>query len=265
MLKQLGLSWLVWVWPLQAAFEIQTVAPQQMALGGITALPVFGFNPAGISLASPGWFASGNFTNLYGLKQLPSREMHIGYSHKVHQTAALRVLSTGKESYQENTYTVASARRISSIGWVGLGISYFDLHVANYSNDHALGLTAGAIFLVDTTLQVSFVWQNLNNPRLTRSRENLPQCFTTGIGWQAHPSVHLYGELFKDTQFPFMTRLGIAVKALKVITLMGGGQLNPDRLTGGVAVNIGLLHIALALQQHQTLPYTLYWGCGIRF
>jgi len=85
--------------------------------------------------------------------------------------------------------------------------------------------------------------------------------FSTGFHWTVYEKIRLMGEIYKDTEFPFVTRVGTVVKMIDHIHAMAGIQLKPDRYSYGLSCSWRCLQISATYRSHFELPHTIYFGC----
>jgi len=262
MLQRLIFCCLSFIYAAQAAFEIQSVAPAVIARGGIVSLYPGASNPAAL-VENRGFYCGLDYSNLYGIKNLKAWDLLLLHTNRSQTGVAFQINVLGNTIYQEKTFGLSYGRQLTKVLACGLTGNYYDLTISNYRHTGAWGLNCGAQFFPDSTLSFALLFQNVNAPQICGGRETLPQVFAFGWRWLPLKRGELSGEIFKDTRRPFIYRTGIRIEFLQCLYLLGGVQFNPDRLSGGLELNLSKIRLALAIQHHTTLPYTLYCGCSI--
>ncbi|HPC36678.1 MAG TPA: hypothetical protein P5268_07330 [Candidatus Marinimicrobia bacterium] len=248
----------------QAAFEIHQASPVIIAGGGTISVLPDGSNPATL-IEKSGLSTSCDYSNLYGIKNLQIWEIGLFYNHHSKTGFALRLSTLGNPVYQEKTIGFSCARRILPLISLGATVNYYDLTISNYPRTGTVGLNCGLKLFPDSTLGFAILFENINAPKICDRQEPLPQVFAFGWQWKPIRRGDLSGEIFKDTRFPFTWRSGIRFEVFTGCNLLAGVQFNPDRFSGGLELSWHKFQIALAFLHHPTLPYTVYYQCGLNF
>lgn len=243
-----------------AAFEIQTVDPFLIAMGGVVSIHPMSLNPANI-IEEKGANFRISFSNLYGIKGLKRWEFNAGFGGKRHG-ASLMVHSLGNSIYQELSIGVRYCEFIRDVILLGGSIQYYSLGISGYGNAGTIGLSIGSKLYLSSDFRMALLFQNVNGPRISEEKDSLPQSFALGIQWLPNQRVEINGELFKETIFPFSTRVGMSIKIINGIRCLLGVQLNPDRFSGGVSCRWNHFQFDVAVLHHMQLPYTIFFGCG---
>lgn len=248
-----------------SAFEIQTIRPVLMGRGGIVSLHPDGLNPAALGERSS--IAMGfDYSNLFGLKDLQSWDADISWTNRSQKHAARADLrSFGNEIYQEKVYGVQYGYRFRTFMNVGAGLNYYHVTATGYGGTGSIGLTCGAKFYPNDSFRIALLFINVNNPKLSGSKEMLPQVFAVGAQYFLESRLEVNAELFKDTLYPFSTRLGLRVRLFPGLNGFLGLQTNPERLSGGAELEIRRIKFEMAFQNHVALPLTFSFGCGFQF
>ncbi len=239
-----------------AAFEIQTIQPDLIALGGIVSIHPNGLNPSAIN-EKGGFRFDATYSNLFGLKDLQSWNGNVAWA-DVSGTNAyqLGIGAFGGVVYQEKTLQASFGRTVREFLKVGVAGDYYLLSATGYKNTSSFGLTAGAKFYPTDDWRLSVLYININQPKLSVSKEKLPQAFAVGCQYFLERRLEVDAELFKDTLFPFSFRIGTKVNLWRGLNGLIGFQSNPDRFSGGLNLTFGKFRFDVSSQQHVSLPRT---------
>ena len=257
MLKIIVLILLTILSTLRAAFELQQVNSEVIALGGISSFHPFGNNP-GIYNSNHKIAFSTNYTNLFGIKGLHCWDFGIDYIHNQKNNVQFKANSIGDEIYQENTYSIKYARKLNIPISVGLSFSYYNLTISNFSTQNAIGLNLGVCYYINHNFQITTYYGNVNRPTMFKNKENLPEYFALGLKWGIIENFNL----FKDTIYPFNSRVGLNYLLLKTVGISTGYQTNPDRISYGISLKFFNINFVYSMQNHLKLPTTYYFGCS---
>ena len=247
-----------------AAFEIQSINPQLIALGGIVSLLPSSPNPAA-NTEQVGRLIRFDYSRLYGIKGLDCYEAYCSWTMIRHRALGLVLRSFGNSIYSENTLELSWAIQYRDYLAIGVAANYFQIDIANYGMSGTIGLSFGTKYYLSRTIQLAVLFQNVNQPKIYSKIEHLPECFSLGMQLKPHRQLEWDVEVFKDTGFPFTPRTGICIKTLPFLDIRLGVQLNPDRLAGGFSFYWKGLRCDAAYLHHMVLPGTIYVGCGLCF
>lgn len=244
-----------------AAFELQTLNPDFIARGGIISIHPMSLNPA-VMLENQGIRFRVDYSNLFGIKGIRCCDFNVGWGSRNKRGASLYVNSVGSQIYQENTYGIGYCHSIRNVIALGAIVKYYDLTIAGYARTGTIGLTIGSKFYMNDFLRMTLLFQNVNAPKICNKSDTLPESFTFGIQWIPDSRLEINAEIFKDTIFPFSTRVGAKVAIFKGVSGLLGVQLNPDRYSGGISCSWNSFQFDVAILHHVVLPYTIYFGCS---
>ena len=247
-----------------AAFEIQSLNTAGIALGSVSSLYPGLLNPAVLTPERSFRFHT-DYSQLYGIKGLDYYHAGIDYGFIKRKSAGLVFQNLGNSVYQEKTVTFKFGQDIRNVLSLGLSLNVYNVAISGYQSSTAFGLNVGSVLNLDKQTQLAFLYQNVNNPSICEQTDPLPQCFYFGVRYFPKSSFELYGELFKDTEFPFSLRLASVLKPFSFMDIKCGVQFKPDRFSGGVSVYWRKLSLDIAVLHHQVLPYTFFYGLGYGF
>jgi hypothetical protein len=246
------------------AFEIQMVNPTLIARGGIISIHPGSLNPSAI-LENDGFCFRSDYTNLFGIKGLHSWDANIEWGKYRLVGIGLHTNACGNDLYQESMLSLSYCRSIKEVISVGGSAVCYNVAIAgDYDSYRAIGISIGSKFFVSDDLRLALLFQNVNAPKLYKDSNDIPETFTFGVQWFPHSKIELNAELYKDTIFPFSTRFGIVIEIFKGVRGLVGVQLNPERYSGGISCKWRNIQFDAAILHHAVLPYTYYFGCGVR-
>ena len=247
-----------------AAFELQSVNTTGIALGSISSLYPGALNPA-VLIPEKTMVMRTDYSRLFGISGLDYYQVEISRGFRRGMCAGMTFQNLGNRIYQEKTAGFKIGSDIKNVFSVGITLNVYNVTIIGYEKSTAVGLTAGSLWNLNEEMQVSLVYHNINSPAIYHHSDPLPECFFMGVRYVSKSKVEFFGEIFKDTQFPFSLRLGSVLKPCKFLDLRCGTQFNPDRYSGGFSIYWRKFSLDFAIQQHQVLPYTLYYGIGYGF
>ncbi len=259
-MKRIWLILLIFCINLFGAFELQQLNSEIIANGGIVSLHPFGNNPSVFSTDHKISFSS-NYTNLFGIKDLHCWDFGMHYNLNDDNSIGIKSNSVGDKIYRENTINIGYARRLQIPISIGVSLSYYNLSVEKFESENSFGLSAGICYFLNEQITMTTLFGNVNRPKICKNEELLPEYFAFGVQWQINRFFKLNGELFKDTIYPFNSRFGTEVNLHKNIKLFSGMQTNPDRFSGGIAIQMKNIKFISSIQTHLKLPQTYYFGC----
>jgi len=245
-----------------AAFEVETVNPSLIGRAGICSLHPMSSNPAA-DLDLAGWNVRSNYTQLFGLKEIRCWDLYLLKSWSGKRAAHLAVRSLGNALYAENCFAGGYAGLIGeSIRWAA-SLRYYRIDIPGYDQRGWLGLSLGSKFTLKDRLHCALLLQNLNRAWGRNQAVDIPESFVLACQWFPWDYLEIDAEIFKDTLYPFSTRLGLQLRLLKYLSAQMGVQLQPDRLACGLSLHWKAIRFDAALLHHTVLPATLYVGCAI--
>jgi hypothetical protein len=247
-----------------AAFELQSVNTVSIALGNMNSLYPSSLNPAA-QVECRGKLARFDYARIFNIKGLDYYETRLSHGFRGNQAAGISMQIFGNSLYQEKTFETQYARRLLEMVSIGLAVRLYHISITGYQNSVTAGVTMGVCYYLNERLTLATLFQNVNNPKIYRESNQLPQCYSLGVRYRMVPQIELYAELFKDIEFPFNPKGAILLQALPILDIMLGIQYHPNRYSGGLSFHWRKLRFDLALQHHMVLPYTLYCGFGIGF
>ncbi|MBD3347612.1 MAG: hypothetical protein GF400_00250 [Candidatus Eisenbacteria bacterium] len=266
-------------------FDNLVLSPRARAMGGAfvavsddeTAIFT---NPAGLAQQDKFGFY-GTYVDLYGYEFLdlgsfaaamPTGKGTIGLG--------ARVLSVSYEGVDlENEYSVALGHGftvmedIHSSLSLGYSFSFYGLSFEEESvGGHDLGsastfgIDVGVIGTLRGRTSFGFFAKNLNNPKLgDPDAEDLPQWFTAGVAYSPYGGVNTVLEMQKQDDEDLRSCFGLEMEVTDYITLRGGLQNQPDRLSVGFGTHWKGVRVDYSYTSHATLPGSHHFALGYAF
>ncbi len=247
---------------LSAAFEVETVNPSLIGRAGICSLHPMSSNPAA-DLELSGWNLRSNYTQLFGLKEIRCWDLYLLKSWSGKRAAHLAVRSLGNALYAENCFTGGYASAFGEDVHWAVSLRYYRIDIPGYGQRGWLGLSLGSKFTLSDRLHCALLLQNLNRAWGRGQATDIPESFVLACQWFPWEYLEIDAEIFKDTLYPFSTRLGLQLHLVKYLSALMGVQLQPDRLACGLSFHWKAIRFDAALLHHTVLPATLYIGCAL--
>ena len=178
----------------------------------------------------------------------------------------LGVLSLGNSLYEEQVFFLAYSKSHQGRIYYGVGLKYQSVKIDNYGTAGTLGVDIGLVVPIHQQLSLGFVAKNINRPSVGKSREKLPQTFSTGLALYPHPRMILNLEIFKDVRFEQEIRFGVEFKAFDNLALRTGTANNPSRFSAGFGIHVNRFTVDYAFFTHndlgltQQMSFSIHWG-----
>jgi hypothetical protein len=129
-----------------------------------------------------------------------------------------------------------------------------------------LGFDVGVLGTLRGRTRFGFFMKNINNPKLgDPDSEDLPQWFTAGIAYSPYGGVETLLEIQKQDDEDLRACFGIEAGITDYLTLRGGLQNDPNRLSVGFGTHWQELRIDYSYTSHAVLPGTHHFGVGYSF
>ena len=169
----------------------------------------------------------------------------------------------GFELYREISGTLSYANTISGVN-LGLNINYHTVVIKSYGSAATIGLDFGVLVPVIDRLNWGIFIKNLNSPTIGRSKEKLPQAFSTGVAYLPLESLTLLLDFQKDISFDPTARFGFEYRIINAVALRGGIADEPSQFAGGIGVMYSIFQFDYAFSTHQELGWTHSFSLTIR-
>ncbi len=266
-------------------FDNLNLSPRARAMGGAFVAvsddetAVF-TNPAALA-EQEGIGVYGSYVDLYGYDFLDLGSVAVRVPTKYGTIGAGgRILSVeygGVDLERETTLALAHGFTVMedvhsslSIGYAvnfyGLSFGTEDLAGEDLGDATAVGFDVGVIGTLRTRTSFGFFMKNFNNPKMgDPDAEDLPRWFTAGVAYRPYGGVITSLELQKQDTQDMRACFGVEFDIAEYLTLRGGLQNQPDRLSVGFGTHWRMVRIDYSYTSHATLPGSHHFGAGFTF
>lgn len=249
--------------PLLASFELNGNSARARAMGqayiGLANTPDAIFiNCAGLAqINHPS--VSLYFTKPFGLKELLQGACSASFP------TILGNFSTGanyfgNEIYQEQSLLLSFSRSMrQKFSW-GINLHYMKLQIAKYGSDFSLGIDVGFLTKITQKFQWGFFATNINRATYKNCSEPLPQTFAAGISILPLEDLIINFDVFKDTAFPLVLRMGLEYFLFQRIAFRAGFSDEPTEFCFGFGLPFSYFALDYAVTSHIDLGLTHYFS-----
>jgi hypothetical protein len=267
-------------------FDNLDLSPRARALGGaFVALSndetAIWTNPAGLA-EQDGIGVYTSYVDLYGYDFLSLGSVAATFPSKNLGTFAVAGRLFGAE-YRgvnlESEYTIAVGHGFSvmkdihsslALGYTlnlyGLSFDAESVGGEDLGSANAFGLDFGVVGTLRDRTRFGFFAKNWNNPKMgDPDAEDLPQWFTAGVAYSPYGGVETCVEIQKQDNQDLRGCFGLEFAIADYLTLRGGLQNEPNRLSLGVGTHWENMRIDYSFTSHETLPATHHFGLGYAF
>jgi voltage-gated potassium channel Kch len=267
-------------------FDNLILSPRARAMGGAfvavsddeTAIFT---NPAGLA-QQDGYGLYGSYVDLYGYDflDLGSFSATVPTATKGTFGVGARLLSVeykGVDLESEYSFSVGHGFTVMedihsslSLGYAlslyGLSFDAESVGGQDLGSASTFGIDIGVMGTLRGRTTFGFFAKNINNPKLgDPDAEDLPQWFTAGVAYSPYGGVNTVLEMQKQDNEDLRTCFGIEFPVTDYITLRGGLQNEPDRLSVGFGTHWESIRVDYSYTSHGTLPGSHHFGLGYAF
>jgi len=165
----------------------------------------------------------------------------------------------GNDLYRKTRFLAVGMRQFHAFR-VGVRITYTRVSLAPpYGAAGQFGLDAGVGIQAIPNLWIGAFATNLNQPKLGKAREELPQTLSLGFSWIPVDHVLITTGVQKDIEFPASVRSGVEWEIVQAFSIRVGITTEPTTYSLGSGINLGRLSINIVAQHHQLLG----WSPGV--
>jgi hypothetical protein len=156
---------------------------------------------------------------------------------------------------------------------VGYGLSLFGLNFPTESiggedlgSANTLGIDVGVMGTLRGRTRFGFFAKNINNPKMGEpDAKDLPQWFTAGVCYSPYGGVETCLEFQKQDNEDLRACAGFEFDIGEYLTLRGGLQNQPNRLSVGFGTHWNRFRIDYSYTSHSVLPGSHHYGLGVTF
>lgn len=245
------------------AFEGTSIAPVNIAQG----LLMVNFNNSyGSSIPDPASLVFNKKPGLsfltgkiFNLKQLQRQTVKSAFPLK-NGTLGLDISVFGNGKYSESQISLGWGGYIQRRISLGVVIHSYSLSVQKYGNASTLGISLAAHFQLSPELDWGLLLKNLNQPKIGKAGEILPQLIITAIHFSPAPALAAQIEWEQDTMYRGIFKFGFEVKPKPWLFLRGGYV--SGQLTAGIGWRLNYVLFDYAFVTHPHLGNTQWIGFG---
>lgn len=260
---------LIFLYPLpgQTAFEFLDTGARPVAMGGAFCAVAddahtLHYNPAGAGQLQ-GRKVALSSCRLFGLADLSLHNLCLLQPTRW-GVLGLEIQRFGGILYSETALSLSYARPLRENLLLGSSLRGLQLAISGYGSDHTLVLDLGLLATVAPRVSWGVSMHNLNNGRLGRWRQEMPQVLSMGFAYCPNSRLLLSVDLRQDIAncsvdkltdggYPVELRLGQESHIWAPLTARLGLGTGPTRFSAGVGVRAGPFQLHYAYRSHQLL------------
>lgn len=140
----------------------------------------------------------------------------------------------GNSAYRETCFTIGSAFNLWETARIGVRFQLFDLAIDRYGRSAAWGVSFGLQYPISDDLNIGVVVGNINRPRISRVKEQLPQTMRLGLSYYPAEKITIAFEVFRDIHFRQEYRAGIACQLSPFLSLRAGFEEEMNVYSAGL-------------------------------
>jgi hypothetical protein len=239
-----------------AAFEKTESGAASFSMGNAMVAVPFTFtaihyNPATLDTGSS-LYTQMSARNFYGFRGISQFDLIFGFQF-FESTFCFSISRFGNSKYQEIQFAVSTTICLTDDFSVGLAIQSFFLSISGYGVDYSYGINLGILYNIDDNIYCGAMVSNINQPTIGKNSEELPQCFSLGIGYYPQERLTISAEIFRDIRFEPDYRMGVAYQFQYPIIIRIGLQDAVNSYSFGLGFMWNTFCVDYALQIHQIL------------
>lgn len=168
-------------------------------------------------------------------------------------------------AYEEIFLSAAYGRKLIPSLYTEVEGGIMQVSIKNYGTTHSGQLNIKALWRVQSDLEMSFAWFNVNQAEFGVDHYKIPQRIAFAGAYQPADFLRCFLELEKDTRYLLQYRFAAVVRCYRPFWLLLGFQSNPDILAAGCAFQIKNIRAAAAFQYHPDLGMSQCYGLSLAF
>lgn len=247
-------------------YLILAVSPafSQLVMGGRSE----GLSEATAALPSDKWALFANPSNLpnrdmvsfftmrhFGFTELTDYAFQISYAANDFRVG-LGGHSYGYKYFRQSDFRFGICKMLMHVRF-GAVVNYINYTIPEpYGSAGTIGVNVGLEAQLIKGLWMGAWMANINRPVIGKSKEQLPQVFTVGLGYQITSKALYLIECFKDIDFPVSIRSGLEFKPIKILNLRAGVETYPESFSLGIGINRERIGFDFAAVHHMVLGWS---------
>jgi len=168
----------------------------------------------------------------------------------------IAIKNLGNKFYSENTGLIGYGTRLIKNTYLGVALKLFMLQIQDYGSAKSIGIDAGLLVRLTNKIGYGISIKNINNPRIGKNKEPLPQQMSIGIGYKIRKDLILSIEIDKETGFPVELRSGFEFDLFHILILRGGITTSPSTVCSGIGIKWKIFTMDYAFTNHPFLGST---------
>jgi len=171
----------------------------------------------------------------------------------------------GNNLYSEYTLSAASAfETIDSLS-VACKINFYQLQIKNYNNASSYAVSLSALYKINASFRVGFVYENITESVIGESKEKLPINMALSFSFNPIHQMELNFDIFKDNRFDFEYRAGLYYHLNHWFMIMSGFRSSVNSYSGGIEFKKYGFRLVYALAWHSSLGVSNTLSVGYEF
>ncbi len=169
----------------------------------------------------------------------------------------LAIKNFGYSQYQEGSYGLAYARKLSEQLSVGVQFDYLNTRIGEgYGSKSSFTVEGGFQFQASEHVMIAGHLYNPNRAKLSEYEdERMPTLLSGGLRYDFSEKTFLTGQVIKELDQKASFRFGIEYKLIEKLVLRAGVGTEPTLSAFGLGVNLEQFQVDIAAAYHNTLGY----------
>lgn len=207
---------------------------------------------AGVEKFSAGVYLQNNFL----LSELSTRGLGIALP-AGGGVFGLSVKNYGYSQYQEGSYGLAYARKLSEQLFVGVQFNYLNTKIGEgYGSNSTFTVEGGFQFQASENVMIAGHVYNPNRSKLSEYEdERIPTLLSGGVQYAFSEKTFITGQVVKEVDEDASFRFGVEYKLVEKLILRAGVGTEPTLSAFGLGINLEQFQIDIAAAYHNTLGY----------
>jgi hypothetical protein len=240
----------------QAAFDKLEMGAEPLAMGNaIVALrdspySIY-YNPAAIGCPGAIGIAL-SYQSFYALKGISQTDLILNFF-AAGQPFALAINRFGNNHYTEIRMAMGGSYNLGNQCSIGTGFQLYYLRISEYGQQLTWGVDLGLLVDLLPALTLGAIVTNVNQPRLAKTAEKLPQIMTLGCNFEPVEDMRLLFAVYKDLHFNEDYRVGFSFQIRQGFIFRCGLEDDAEIIGVGFGVTIKQITFDYTLRSHQIL------------